>query len=393
MNTNIQNFFQKTYKRSILILYIKEKKKHMTYYIYALIDPTDGRVRYIGKTNNLKNRLKEHIGSSKKKGFWTPKNQWIKSLLDNNLTPIISPIFETTKEEVNKYEIEYIKRYRELESDLTNTADGGDGYDWTGRKHSDDTIERLKLCHPNRKAIYQFDMSNNFIRMFNSSREVDKLPNFNRRSVVRCCKNEIKSFNGYYFRFSDNFFLCELAQPITNMEEIQKILDANHVERLPTKRKQKTIDKQIKIKEEKIKNKKPQKIYIHYDLGGNILGRYVGLKNASKQTGCHEWLLSNCCKNKSYYTVNGTTFRYEGDEFDYQPYNKNIQKTSRKVSKYSLDGKFICEFDSIKRAAAELGGKYNEANISSCCHKKWNKKTGKSIIVKGFTYRFSGEEF
>jgi hypothetical protein len=45
--------------------------------------------------------------------------------------------------------------------------------------------------------------------------------------------------------------LASLAQPITNMEEIQKILDANQVEKLPTKRKQKTIDKQVKIKEEK----------------------------------------------------------------------------------------------------------------------------------------------
>ena len=363
----------------------------MTYYIYALIDPIDNRIRYIGKTNNIKERLKRHIKNCKKHGFWTPKNQWIKSLLDNNLTPQIQTLLETTKEEVNNYEIEYIKKYRELITDLTNDTDGGDGYDWTGRKHEEESVKRMKYNHPFRKIILQFDMSNNFIQKFDSARDVDNITEFNRRSVVRCCKKEIATFKGYFFRFSDNFFPCDLAQPITNMEEIQKILDANQVEKLPTKRKQKTIDKQAKIKEEKIKNRKPQKNYIHYDLSGNILGKYIGIIQASKKTGCHPHLINNCCKNKSYYTVNDTTFRYEGDLFDYVPYNQYTQKTSRKVSKYTLDGIFVEEFDSIKRACIEAGISETGANISRCCHQKYNQKTGKTLIVKGFTYRFSGE--
>lgn len=365
----------------------------MTYYIYALIDPTDNRIRYIGKTNNLDKRLSKHISEYKKQGFWTPKNQWIKSLLDKNVKPQIQPLLETTQEEVNKYEIEYIKKYRELIPDLTNDTNGGDGYDWSGRKHEEETIKRLKLCHPNRKTIFQFDMSNNFIKMYNSARDVDKIPEFNRRSVVRCCKGQIETFKGYYFRFSDNFFTCPLAQPITNMEEIQKILDANQVEKLPTKRKQKTIDKQIKIKEEKIKNQKPKKVFIHYSLDGNILGKYIGIAEASRKTGCHEHLINICCKNKSYYTVNGTTFRYEEDKFDYESYNKYIQKGSKKVSKYTLDGVFVEEFDSIKRACIEAGLSKTGANISRCCHQKYNQKTGKPLVVKGFTYRFSGETF
>jgi hypothetical protein len=369
----------------------------MTYYIYALIDPTDDRVRYIGKTNNLKNRLKKHIGECKKQGFWTPKNQWIKSLLDNNLTPIISPIFETTKEEVNQCEIEYIKRYRELESDLTNATDGGDGYDWTGRKHEEESVKRMKYNHPLRKVVLQFDMNNNFIQKFDSSKEIDTHPFFDRSHVIKCCKGKQKQHKGYYFRFSDNFFPCELAQPITNMEQINSILESNKVDKLPTKRKQKTIDKHLIIKEEKIKNRKPKKIFVHYDLDGSILGKYTGITEASKETGCHPHLINVCCKNKSYYTVNNTTFRYEGEEFDYQPYNKSIQIGSKKVSKYTLDGNFICEFDSIKRAAAEIDGEENkkqyEANISRCCNKKHNKKTGKSLIVKGYTYRFSNDFF
>lgn len=364
----------------------------MKNFIYELIDPETNRVRYIGKTNNPIKRLRDHINECKKYGFWTPKNKWILSLIDKGLKPIMNVIEETENDNINELEIDYIKKYREIYDDLTNDTDGGDGYNWSGRNHTDDTIERLKLCNPNRKEIAQFDMSNNIIKVYPSSREIEN-NGFNRRSVVRSCKGEIKSFKGYYFRFVDNFFPCELAQPITNMEEIQKILEENKLEKLPTKRKQKTIDKNEKIREEKIKNRKPQKIYIQYDLEGNILGRFAGITEASKKSGCHPNLISTCCKNKSYYTVNNTTFRYEEDLFDYEPYNKNTQVTSRKVIKYTLDGDFVKEFDSIKTACIDAGISKNGANISRCCHKKYNEKTGKSIIVKGFTYRFKEDLF
>ena len=61
--------------------------------------------------------------------------------------------------------------------------------------------------------------------------------------------------------------------------------------------------------------------------------------------------------------------------------------------KYTLDGEFVCEFDSIKKACIAAGISENGANISRCCHKKYNEKTGKSIVVKGFTYRFSEDDF
>lgn len=334
------------------------------------------------------------------------KNDWLKSLLDKNITPIIREIDSTTVlEDVKKLEIMYIAKYKQNGYELTNGTNGGDGchgVSWEGKKHQEISVQRMKYNHPLRKIILQFDMNNNFIQKFDSSRELDEHPIFNRRSVVRCCKDELVSFKGYYFRFSDNFFVCPIAKKITNMEEIQKILDNSQITKMTNKEEQKKLNSEInkikkeenkKIKEEKLKNKKPQKIYIHYDLEGNILGRYTGVAEASMQTGCHEWLLSNCCKNKSYYTVNGTTFRYEGDEFDYQPYNKNIQKTSRKICKYKLNGEFVCEFDSIKMACIDAGVSKTGANISRCCHKKYNQKTGKSIIVKGFTYRFFGEEF
>lgn len=154
------------------------------------------------------------------------------------------------------------------------------------------------------------------------------------------------------------------------------------------------------------KIKKSKKKYcnpvIQYDLDGNILNRYSSLTEASEKTGIHIYLISNCCKKKGHYTVGGgkfwrnencdekekaTTFRYENDKFDYTPYNKNIQVKSRKVCKYDLEGNLIEVFESVKSSATDC----DDANIRSCCKRKINKKTGKFILVKGFTYRYYDE--
>lgn len=365
----------------------------MKYYIYALMDPITKRIRYIGKTNNLKRRIKDHIKDCDKIGFWTPKNKWLMQLKANNLKPIIKPLLETTKEKSNEDEIRYIAKYKKILPDLTNDTDGGDGYDWTGRKHEEESVKRMKYNHPFRKVILQFDMNNKFIQKFESSKELDEHPIFDRSHATKCCKGKYKQHQGYYFRYSDNYFPCELAQPLTDkdMVIINKILEENQVIKLPTKRKKATIDKNNKIKEEKLKNRKPKKIYIHYDLNGNILGRYIGIAEASRQSGVHVHLIEGCCKNKSYYTANNSTFRYEGDEFDYTPYNKYVQVGSKKVFKYNLEGVIIEEYDSIKRAAH--ANNVFEANISRCCKNKYNRKNGKNLIVGGFTYRFENDDF
>mgnify|MGYP000976296680 CR=1 FL=1 len=159
-----------------------------------------------------------------------------------------------------------------------------------------------------------------------------------------------------------------------------------------------TQETKNKIHNSKIKYMMP---VIHYDIKGNILAEYESLIEASRTSGHHIYLISNCCKNKGSYTVGGkhfwrknesvnpTTFRYKGDKFDYIPYNKNIQINSRKVCKYDLDGKFLQKYDSIRKAS--IDNNCDKANILSCCKRKVNKKTGKFIIVKGYTWRYNDE--
>lgn len=63
----------------------------MTYYIYTLIDPRDGSIRYVGRTKNPAMRLKSHAGSSY--GYNPrPMVDWILELKGEGLIPTLSTV-------------------------------------------------------------------------------------------------------------------------------------------------------------------------------------------------------------------------------------------------------------------------------------------------------------
>lgn len=95
-------------------------------YIYALVDPRDHRIRYIGKTDNPKRRLRSHMRDARE-GKTDHKSRWIASLIREDLSPIIK-IMERCDESVWKErECHWITTLRN-QYDLTNSTDGGDGF-------------------------------------------------------------------------------------------------------------------------------------------------------------------------------------------------------------------------------------------------------------------------
>src|SRR5437016_6189530 len=63
------------------------------YYIYALIDPRDDSVRYVGITDNIFNRLLTHL---KEAGSRTAKGVWLADLQHLDLQPAVG-ILEKVK--------------------------------------------------------------------------------------------------------------------------------------------------------------------------------------------------------------------------------------------------------------------------------------------------------
>ena len=93
--------------------------------IYALIDPRDGVVRYIGQTvQPLYNRLANHVDKARRGKDNTPKSEWIREILACGKRPLIKLLCNVSKEQKRDEEAKWIERYKET---VLNVAPAGAG--------------------------------------------------------------------------------------------------------------------------------------------------------------------------------------------------------------------------------------------------------------------------
>lgn len=96
------------------------------HYIYALRDPRDEAVRYVGRTKNPKRRLGSHLYKKYDGSFVHDRREWIQELRSAGLRPVME-IVETlsapVKEAlVNERECRWIFHYFQQGASLTNVA-------------------------------------------------------------------------------------------------------------------------------------------------------------------------------------------------------------------------------------------------------------------------------
>lgn len=100
----------------------------MKIYIYVLTE-LDGVVRYVGKSNEYRigRRIVEHCRPSSLK-YHTHKNMWIKSLLKEDIKPILKIIEECDELNYREREKYWVDYYRKNSiKKLTNSTEGGEG--------------------------------------------------------------------------------------------------------------------------------------------------------------------------------------------------------------------------------------------------------------------------
>jgi hypothetical protein len=86
-------------------------------FIYGLIDPRDGQLRYVGQSS---------VGMKRAKALHSAKcMSWQKSLRSKGLVEDVEVLEET--EQLNDAEIFWIAYYKMIGANLTNLTDGGDG--------------------------------------------------------------------------------------------------------------------------------------------------------------------------------------------------------------------------------------------------------------------------
>lgn len=100
--------------------FVKIKKnilQEYNYVIYALINPLDNNIFYIGSTNDVNNRYQSHLKCKVNK----EKNNQINYLINNKIIPgiIVLEGFED-KKLARLVEKSYIKFYKKLNKNLTN---------------------------------------------------------------------------------------------------------------------------------------------------------------------------------------------------------------------------------------------------------------------------------
>jgi len=129
-----------------------------TTFIYALLDPRTQVVRYIGKSDNPKRRLSQHLRSASwSSPFGIHRLNWIRSLLREGVKPKLEIIDEVSQTEWQAVEAAYVIFYRDEEGcDLVNTQPGGIGpgsgkdNPIFGRHHTLETRLKIGAAHKGR---------------------------------------------------------------------------------------------------------------------------------------------------------------------------------------------------------------------------------------------------
>lgn len=119
-----------------------------------------------------------------------------------------------------------------------------------------------------------------------------------------------------------------------------------------------------------------------YDLQGNYIKTFLSEREAAQELQTDARYISNCCLHKNN-TILNYQFCFEGDETSIK-INPKTNPGAEKIPvlKYNLQGKFICNYNSIKEAAKEHHN--DEKGIAECCRKQ-------AYSCQGFLWTFKGD--
>lgn len=256
----------------------------MKTYIYTLEHPETGEIRYIGKTTNLKRRAYQHfnIKICKKLGNKHLGN-WLLSILNNNLIPIIKVVEECTDNWVESEQY-WIEQFRHWGFNILNITKGGEGF---GYKHSEESKRKMSLAqkglprnfsqktlqekrdvfksdanpmknplykqkvidarkennnwvtesmknglrnrtkeaiknnnHPANKAIIQYNLDGNFIKEWISFKEIKTILGFCDRALIDVCKGRTISACGFVWRYKTFNYLLKIKVPKKSINQL-----------------------------------------------------------------------------------------------------------------------------------------------------------------------------
>lgn len=98
----------------------KRREQTQVWYVYALIDPRDNAIRYVGQTFMLLTRVMDHMAEARSKGVNPAKTAWLNELAQSKLLPRMEVLEETTEAEINAREVHWIRHFKKQGHKLLN---------------------------------------------------------------------------------------------------------------------------------------------------------------------------------------------------------------------------------------------------------------------------------
>ncbi len=117
---------------------------HLMITIYGLCDPETKECRYVGKTNDIDDRLREHKHEIVNSHLHTHKVNWLRSL---DCMPEVKILQEVDDEHWEDAEIYWINKLKFQFANLTNFAKGGQTSPVEGIGHSEETKRKISQHH------------------------------------------------------------------------------------------------------------------------------------------------------------------------------------------------------------------------------------------------------
>lgn len=106
--------------------------------IYGLVDPRTQELRYVGKANDLYERLKQHIWQRHHQNH---RSKWIASVIKSGFLPDIFLIEEVEISKWQESERFWINYFKFIGANLVNHTNGGEG--GGGYKHTEEAKRKI----------------------------------------------------------------------------------------------------------------------------------------------------------------------------------------------------------------------------------------------------------
>jgi len=170
-------------------------------------------------------------------------------------------------------------------------------------------------CVSNQKKVYQYSLDGKYIACYDSIALAESIYG---KGISCCINNRSKTSNGY--QWFDEY----------KGEFTQKQLS----------------------REEAIAHSQYKEVF-QYSLDGKFIRKYNSIKEVSEETGYERTGITKCMSGEQKTAHNYRWFScYLGEKIDsVNPYNYN----AKEIYQYSLDGEFLCKYNSMKHAIESVG--------------------------------------